>query len=77
MFGELPAWGFYIRHVEGLSMKNINLSIEESDYRPAIVVDDVQGLNLKLIQINGSSRDQHVYLKDCSEISLDSTVKLE
>mgnify|MGYP000560200848 CR=1 FL=1 len=41
MFGELPAWGFYVRHVNGLTLDQIELKIEEPDYRPAFVFDDV------------------------------------
>lgn len=47
MFGELPAWGFYVRHVENLRMKNIRLECLSPDFRPALVVDDVQGLQLR------------------------------
>jgi hypothetical protein len=36
MFGELPAWGFYVRHMDGLTMKNITLSIAAPDYRPLL-----------------------------------------
>lgn len=40
---ELPAWGFYVRHVEGIEFKNVTLRAEKKDYRPAIVFDDVKG----------------------------------
>lgn len=43
MFGELPAWGFYIRHVDGITMRNIRLRLKDTDFRPAIVMDDVSG----------------------------------
>jgi hypothetical protein len=39
---ELPAWGFFVRHVDGLSMHNIKLTALKKDYRTAIVLDDVQ-----------------------------------
>ena len=39
---ELPAWGFFIRHVEGLTMRNIKLTASKKDYRTAIVLDDVK-----------------------------------
>jgi polygalacturonase len=51
MFGELPAWGFYIRYVEGLQMKNIGISFKDGDFRPAMVFDDVKELNLNNIDI--------------------------
>lgn len=44
MFGELPAWGFYIRHVDGITLKNVNISLRAPDYREPVVTDDVTGL---------------------------------
>jgi len=41
MFGELPAWGFYIRHAQNITMKNVRLSLRDKDFRPAIVTEDV------------------------------------
>lgn len=49
MFGELPAWGFYVRYVEGLQLKNIHVSYEQGDFRPAFVFDDVAGLELNKV----------------------------
>jgi len=51
MFGELPAWGFYVRHAEGVKMKNVKLSYKEFDFRPAIVFDDVKDIELDKINI--------------------------
>ena len=42
MFRELPAWGIYIRHAEGIRLNNLNLSCTKKDYRTAIVLDDVR-----------------------------------
>lgn len=44
MFGELPAWGFYFRHIDGLTLRNVTLRRREPDYRRAWVADDVCGL---------------------------------
>lgn len=41
MFGTLPAYGFYCRHVRGLKMDNVQLSTTPPDERQAIVCDDV------------------------------------
>jgi polygalacturonase len=46
MFGPLPAYGFYARHVNGLTMRNIQLSYDTPDLRPALVCDDVDDLRL-------------------------------
>jgi hypothetical protein len=51
MFGELPAWGFYVRHVEGLTIKNFTLKLKKPDYRVAAIFDDVKTLNLEKFQV--------------------------
>jgi polygalacturonase len=69
MFGDLPAYGFYGRHVKGLRFTNIRLASSAPDLRHAIVLDDaeeaaVDGLDagyspgaapiLKLVQARGA-----------------------
>ena len=41
MFGTLPAYGFYCRHVKGLKFHNLRLETSSADYRHAVVFDDV------------------------------------
>ena len=52
MFGELPAWGFFVRHVDGIRLHHVHLSLENDDFRPPFVFDDV--LNLELNQVEPS-----------------------
>ena len=40
MFGELPAWGFFVRHADGIHFKNVHLSLDADDFRPPFVFDD-------------------------------------
>lgn len=51
VFGELPAWGFYVRHANGITMKNVKLSYNRFDFRPALVFDDVKDISLEDIDI--------------------------
>jgi hypothetical protein len=46
MFGLLPAYGFYCRHVENLSFKDAEIGYLKPDARPAMVCDDIVGLAL-------------------------------
>ena len=46
VFGKLPAWGFFARHVRGLRMSNIDIETESKDMRPAFTYDDVHDLSL-------------------------------
>ena len=43
MFGELPAWAFFLRHVEGITLRNVNLTLRDRDFRPAICQVNVNG----------------------------------
>ncbi len=46
MFGKLPAYGIYSRHVKNLSFNNVRLTYEKDEVRPALIFDDVTGLLL-------------------------------
>ena len=43
MFGELPAYGFFIRHVKGLQMRDVEVSYLSPDLRPAFWLNEVSG----------------------------------
>ena len=51
-FKELPAWGFYLRHAEGIEFENVTLTALKKDYRPAIVMDDVTGADFSEMKFN-------------------------
>jgi polygalacturonase len=42
MFGKLPAYGLYCRHVKGLKLFNLQLQLEKPDQRHAVVLEDVE-----------------------------------
>ncbi len=46
MFGTLPAWGLYCRHVRGLKLHNVKLLLAAPDARHALVFDDVEELDV-------------------------------
>jgi hypothetical protein len=47
MFGELPAWGFYVRHAKNIHFRHVSLSRKDPSFRPAAIFDDVQGFSLE------------------------------
>ena len=58
---ELPAWGFYVRHADGVDFENVKLVAEKKDYRPAIVIDDVKGAtfnDVKFIEPESKGKQQ-------------------
>jgi polygalacturonase len=54
MFGEMPASGLYIRHAEGVKIKNLTVSYTGKDFRSPFVFDDVNGLDLQKINVTNS-----------------------
>lgn len=56
MFGNyLPAYGFFIRHVEGLKMQNINLSLSKPDARSVIRMYDVSDIKISNFKADNPS----------------------
>jgi polygalacturonase len=65
MFGVLPAYGFYCRHVSGLRLHNLDLAFDQEDARPALVADDVRNLDVfSLHAEHGTGTDSLVRLID-------------
>lgn len=50
MFGPMPAYGFYIRHVSGIKLRDVEVSYLDEDARPAFVLDDVKGADIHNIK---------------------------
>ncbi|HEX8429239.1 glycoside hydrolase family 28 protein [Hymenobacter sp.] len=70
MFGELPAYGFYVRHAEGLTLKNVRIRTTGPDYRPALVFDDVQKLTLQDVTIPTAPTTPVVVLQEVTSLSM-------
>ena len=41
MFGNLPAYGMYIRHADNISMSNVEFHLYSMDKRPPLHIDDI------------------------------------
>ena len=54
MFGELPAWGLYVRHVSGLQLRKVTLRHPQESFRPAMIFDDVKGVSLDNVREAGA-----------------------
>ena len=70
MFGELPAYGLYVRHVNALSLNQITFTLQEQDFRPAFVFDDLDTLTLHNI-IFLKKINAQVVMKDVAGVITD------
>jgi hypothetical protein len=71
MFGELPVWGFYVRHVTGIVMKNIKLLSPEKDFRSAMIFDDIDSLKLNKVEILSGKESPAILLNNVKVSSLE------
>ena len=67
MFGDLPATGFYARHVRNLEMSNVEIATETADARPAIYLDDVGGTDFFRLKFPQRRQSGQFRLKSVSD----------
>ena len=53
IYGTCPAYGLYFRHINGLKCKNLNIRVQHTDIRPAVIFEDVK--NLEVTDVQGES----------------------
>jgi polygalacturonase len=51
MFGDLPATGFYLRHVRNLEVSNVEVATEVADARAAFCLQDVDGADFFRVRV--------------------------
>jgi len=73
MFGELPAWGFYVRHAEGITFQNVSLRAVAGDYRPAFVFDDAEQILLEAVTLSPAGDHPLIVLNGVKGFSLKET----
>jgi hypothetical protein len=60
MFGRLPSFGFFCRHVKGLRLRDLTLSSAAAEERPAITCNDVKDLDIRGLRSTKVSSAQPV-----------------
>jgi polygalacturonase len=51
MFGDLPATGFFVRHVRNLEISNVEIATRAADARPAFWLKDVEGADFFRVRV--------------------------
>lgn len=46
MFGDIPASGFFVRHVNNIEFTNVEIAFPETEARPVFWMDQVDGVDL-------------------------------
>lgn len=74
MFGTLPAWGFYCRHVAGIHFDNVTLRVQDQDYRPALVCDDARNIELNGFHVQSAGSEPVIVLNDVIGATISDSV---
>ena len=69
-FGKIPAYGFYIRHAKNISLTNIELKLENEDYRPPFILEDVNGALLLNVRASHAEGQPSFVLKNVSDFRM-------
>ncbi|HLP73667.1 MAG TPA: glycoside hydrolase family 28 protein [Bacteroidales bacterium] len=68
-FKNLPAYGLYVRNVEGLRLQNINMYSAEGETRPALVLDRTEDVELSSIHAEmKNSASPMIYIRNSNNI---------
>jgi polygalacturonase len=67
MFGDLPAYGFFVRHVKGLQMRDVEVSYLSPDLRPAFVLNNVTGAEFIHVKGQHEPNVQMIVLKSVTD----------
>jgi len=70
MFGDLPAYGFLIRHVKGLQLRDVELSFLKPDVRPPFWLNDVSGISFINLKAQRDGDAPLFVFKDVSDFSI-------
>jgi polygalacturonase len=69
---NLPSYGFFIRHVENISLSNVTLGSIEPDSRIPVIAVDVQRLLVNNFHLSAPNGKVEFLLKDVKESKIDS-----
>ena len=69
-FGPLPAHGFYIRHVKGIEIKDVEVRPMKPDMRPGFVLENVDGAELIHVKLPREPDVPSIALKNVRNFSI-------
>lgn len=75
-FGVLPSYGFFIRHVDGIQLDNVEVSFMENDLRPAFFLDDVKNIDFMFVKAQKADGVSSLSLKNVSNLNLFRSLNL-
>jgi polygalacturonase len=76
MFGSLPAYGMYARHVRNLSVHHMDLSLMQNESRPPIMMYDIDGAQFEHVTVQASAEVPVFVLNKVTDFSVEKCAGL-
>lgn len=70
MFGRMPSYGVFLRHVKGVEMHHVKLSYIKADSRPAYVLTDVSDAHFDHIEVKRAEGSPAFDLRSVTDFSV-------
>jgi polygalacturonase len=77
MFGEIPAYGFFIRHVRGLEMNDVSVTYLKEDARSPFIISDGKSIELRNIKAAHGAGVPLFILNDIENFSVRDSYPLD
>lgn len=66
-FAPIPAYGFFIRHVQGIELNNIDVGFENEDLRPPFILEDVKKAEFRNVEVQTAGGTPAFILKNVTD----------
>ncbi len=76
MFGETPAYGFFIRHVRGIELNDVEVSYLKDEARSPFILSDVKAADLRHIKAMHGEDTPTLVLNDVEDFSIQQSQPL-
>ena len=70
LWGVLPSWGVWARHVTNLQLRDIELYTLTPDGRPAMMLEDVRGVTLDNVRVTPNPAASTLVVKDVANLNV-------
>ena len=68
--GTMPSYGFYLRHIKGITLDNIQLHTLSADARPPFALDDVNGADFFRVKADKSAEAPVFAVKNSADLTI-------
>ena len=69
-FGVIPAYGFFIRHVTNITLRDVSIEFLNNDYRPPFILSEVSGATFRNVKAQKTTTASYFMLDKVKDLTL-------